>query len=439
MKNLMEKILNQVTDHKAEADLILSTSKSLKLSAQSEAISEYKVSSSQILGIRLIKENKVGISYTESLDEDSLKLMVSQALENAETNEVNQNEKILDLTGDIEDVMTYAEEAVDISEKTKRVINLETEVKKRDKRTEAVPYNGYAENAYTSHYMSSRGRYGIYQDQSYQAWTSALLGEGSKKSMYYDFTLSHTFKDLDWEKVIKESLYHAQQMLLEKTIPTGKYQVRFTEDSFKDLMEVFSGLYSAKAAMDKVNPWAEKLGEVVTSSDLTIEDHPLFERSFRINKFDSEGVQRKPLKLVENGVLQSLYHNSITANHFKTKSTAHASRGPQSSLNVGGTVLLIHGKNVKPMPQRYLEIIQLDGLHAGTNRITGDFSLPVKGYVCENGERLMSFGGVTLSGNFFNMLKNVEVTGSELLASSDNSFFSVPLIFNELSIAGAAV
>lgn len=79
MKKLMENILNQVTDLNAEADLILSTSKSLKLSAQGEALSEYKVSSSQILGVRLIKDYKVGISYTESLDKESLALMVNQA------------------------------------------------------------------------------------------------------------------------------------------------------------------------------------------------------------------------------------------------------------------------------------------------------------------------------------------------------------------------
>lgn len=437
MKNVMEKILNQVTDLKAEADLIFSTSKSLKLSAQGEAISEYKVSSSQILGIRLIKDQKVGISYTESLDEESLALMVRQAKENAETNEPNPYEKILDLQGEVNDVITYDEKEVDIAEKTKQVIRLETEVKKRDGRVEAVPYNGYAENEFISHYMSSRGRYGKYQDQSYQAWTSALLGEAGKKSMYYDLSLAHRFQDLDWEYVIKNSLYHAQEMLKEKTIPTGKYQVRFTEDSFKDLMDVFSSIYSAKAAMDKVNPWGNQLGESVTSQDLTIEDHPLFERAFRISKFDSEGVERKPLKLVKDGVLQTFYHNSITANAMKANNTGHASRGPQSSLNIGGTVLLINGKNVRPAPPKYLEIIQMDGLHAGTNSITGDFSLPVKGYVWEGGEKKMAFGGVTLNGNFFNMLKNVEVTGSELHSSTDRSFFSVPLIFNDLSIAGS--
>lgn len=436
MKKLMENILNQVTDLNAEADLILSTSKSLKLSAQGEALSEYKVSSSQILGVRLIKDYKVGISYTESLDKESLALMVNQALENAETNEANPSEKILDLSGDINDVITYEEREVDIAEKTKQVIKLETEVKKRDSRVEAVPYNGYSENEFISHYMSSRGRYGIYQDQSYQVWTSALLGEAGKKSMYYDLSLAHRFQDLDWEYVIKSSLYHAQEMLKEKTIATGKYQVRFTEDSFKDLMDVFSSIYSAKAAMDQVNPWANKLGEIVTSSDLTIEDHPLFQKAFRISKFDSEGVERRPLKLVKEGVLQTFYHNSITANSLKASNTGHASRGPQSSLNVSGTVLLITGENARPTPPKYLEIIQIDGLHAGTNSITGDFSLPVKGYVWEGGEKKMAFGGVTLNGNFFNMLKNVEVLGSKLLASTDRSFFSVPLIFNDLSIAG---
>jgi PmbA protein len=72
MKKIMEQVLNKLTDLKAEGDLLLDTSKSLKMSVHNQELSEYKVSSSQVLGLRLIKDDKVGIAYTESLDEESL-------------------------------------------------------------------------------------------------------------------------------------------------------------------------------------------------------------------------------------------------------------------------------------------------------------------------------------------------------------------------------
>lgn len=437
MKKMMEQVMNDVTDRNGEGDLILSTSKSLKMSAQLGAINEYKVSSSQILGVRVLKEGRVGISYTESFDEESLKLLVKQAFNNAQTSEPNLNEKILKLNGHVSDEATYPESPVDIALKTQKTLELESKIKALEPRTVAVPYNSYSESEFKSLYLSSNNRSTSYADKSYTIVTSALLDDKGKKANFDDYHLAHRFEDLQWNKVIEEALYHARNLLGEKPLPTGKYNVRFTEDSLKSLFECFGNFYSAKAAKDKVNPWATKLGEEVISKDLTIEDQPLFDKSFRISRFDDEGVERKPLTLIQDGKLNSFFHNSVTANHFGTETTGHATRGPSSSLGVSGTHLLIKGKNKKPMPQKYLEVIQMDGLYSGANRVTGDFSVAVKGYVWENGQKTMTFGNITLSGNMIELLKNVEVVGDNLVASTDQSFFTVPLMFSGLSIAGS--
>lgn len=437
MKNIMEKVMNKVKDAKLDGDLILSTSKSLKMSSQNGSISEYKVSSSQILGIRVIKNGSVGISYTEALDDDSLNFMLNQASQNAEISAPNPHEKIIAGSGELADDAVYPEPNTDISVKTKKALELESNVKAQDPRVVAVPYNSYNENEYTSLYLNSNGRRTSYSDKVYSITSSALLDDNGKKANYYDYHLAHTFNELNWKKVVDESLFHARNILTEKTLPTGKYHVRFSPDSLKSLIECFGNFYSAKAAIDKVNPWSGSIGEQVVSSDISVMDAPVYENCFRGSKFDSEGVERRPLTLIENGILKSLLHNSVTANHFKTTTTGHASRGPSSSMNVSGTHFLIQGKNKKPLPPKYLEIIQMDGLYSGANRVTGTFSVAVKGYLWENGQNVMTFGNITLSGNLIELLKKVEVAGDKIESSSDQSFFSVPLIFNDLSIAGA--
>lgn len=437
MKKLMENIINKLTDQKAEADLIFSSSKSLKMSAQNGNISEYKVSSSHILGVRVIKDGKVGISYTESMDQESVDFMVKQALTNAEFSEENPHEKILTLTGEVRDEASYPEEEVSIEEKTKRALELESMVKSQDKRVVAVPHNSFNEGEHQSFYLSSRGRFTSYADKSYSIVSSALMDEGGKKANFYGYNCAHTFRELDFKAVVDESLFHARNLLTEQTLPTGRYSVLFDEDNLKELMGCFSNFYSAKSAKDKVNPWANKLGEEVISKDITIEDQPQYQDAFRISKFDSEGVEQRPLTLVQDGVLKSFYHNSATASFFGTATTGHASRGPGSSLGVSGTYLTIKGKNVKPLPEKYLEVIQMDGLYSGANRVNGNFSVAVKGYLWEKGERKMTFGNITLSGNLPEMLKNVEVCGDKLGASTERGFFTVPLIFHDLSIAGS--
>lgn len=437
MKTIMEKVINKLTDKKAEADLIYSGSKNLKLSSFNGQLSEYKVSSSGILGVRAIKDGRVGIAFTEALDDSSLDFMIKEAIQNAETSEPNEHEKILPLSGSCLDIANYQSEPISIEEKTKLAIEMEMKVREADKRVVSVPYNSYSEGEFEQFYLSSRGRWTEYKDRSFTITSSALMEENGKKSNYYDFQSRHHFRELTPEHVRETALFHAKNLLRESSIPTGRYPVFFTADCLKEILDCFANLFSAKATIDKMNPWAQKIGSTVASQNLTISDQPLFEKSFRISRFDSEGVERKPLSLIENGELKSFYHNSVTASKMKTMTTGHASRGPSGSITVGGTDLVITGKNPVSMPGRYLEVIQLDGLYSGANRVTGNFSAGVKGYLWEGGERKVVFGNITLSGNIMELMKNVDVAGTTLQSSTDQSFFTVPLVFHDLSIAGS--
>lgn len=437
MKNIMTKVLENLKKENAEGDLIFSASKSLKMSAQKGNISEYKVSSAQILGIRTIKDGKVGISYTESMDEDSLKLMVKEALSNGAMTEVNGNEKILTLSGDLIDNASYPEKEVDIAVKTQGALDLEGRVWTKDKRVIAVPHNSYVEGDYETLFMNSHGRFTSYTDKVYSISSSALLDEGGKKANFYHYNYAHRYEDLKWDEVIDTALFHAKNLLTEKPLVTGKYNVVFSPDCLNSLMGCFSNFYSSKSAMDKVNPFADKLETEVISSNLTIKDEPKYEKAFRGLSFDSEGVERKPLTLVQDGVLKTFFHNSVTANHFKVKTTGHANRGPASSLNVCGTHMVVTGKKVEARSSKYIEIIQMDGLYSGANRVNGNFSVAIKGYLWENGERTMTFANSTLSGNLIELLKNAVVVGNEVESSTDLSFFSVPMEFHHLSVAGS--
>ena len=62
-----------------ECDVILQRGQSLSLQATKGAIDKSKVTSTQVVGIRVIQDQKTGISASESLELDSLKMMVEQA------------------------------------------------------------------------------------------------------------------------------------------------------------------------------------------------------------------------------------------------------------------------------------------------------------------------------------------------------------------------
>ena len=83
-KELLEKTIERAIKKGAqEADAIGLAGTSLSLSSQNLQIDKCHVSSAQMLGIRTISNQKVGISYTETFDEDSLEFMIEAALTNA--------------------------------------------------------------------------------------------------------------------------------------------------------------------------------------------------------------------------------------------------------------------------------------------------------------------------------------------------------------------
>lgn len=86
-----------------------------------------------------------------------------------------------------------------------------------------------------------------------------------------------------------------------------------------------------------------------------------------------------------------------------------------------------------------LIIINVQGLHSGANPVSGDFSLGAYGYRVENGRVTGAVDQITISGNFFSLLQDVEEIGSDLefgIPSSGSNVGSPSLLIRALAVAG---
>ena len=77
-------------------------------------------------------------------------------------------------------------------------------------------------------------------------------------------------------------------------------------------------------------------------------------------------------------------------------------------------------------------------MHAGANAVTGDFSLAAKGFRIEGGRVASPVNQITVAGNFYELLKDVEAVGSDLefRAPGTSCFGSPCLLISALSVAG---
>jgi PmbA protein len=418
-----EQVLDRVRAAGAEGDLIVDQGGALSLKAKDGALEEHKVTSSQVFGLRVIKDNRVGTAYSEAADGESLVALVDQALLNASYAAVEAHEKIL-----------------------ANPLKLETQDAQLNPKDHTakpmvknVPYNGVQDSVGERRVYSTTGLEARSKARMMHCYAYALIESGDLNAMEGIGQAARRFVELDPGRLVDQAYQNTFDILKGAAIPSGKYDVIFDEEVLPSLFNVFSMMFSGKSAKDGVNPMRDKLGEEIADSKLTVRDLPLDTDGFGYALFDGEGTPAQALCLVKEGALSSLIHNSMTASYFNSASTGHGTRGPRSTLGVGLHQLQIDAGTADDAALQageYLVVTDLTGLHSGANPISGEFSFGASGYLCRDGARVQPVRGITVAGNFYELLKRIALIGSVQHWNWERSAKMPRIRFADLSVSG---
>ncbi len=107
-------------------------------------------------------------------------------------------------------------------------------------------------------------------------------------------------------------------------LPPGKYTVILEEAAVASLL-LFLGFlgFGAKTFLQGRSFMARNIGEKITSDRITIVEDP-FHPVMNAMPFDYEGVPKKRVALIENGIAKGVVYNSYYANKGGVESTGHA-------------------------------------------------------------------------------------------------------------------
>ena len=424
----------------ASGDLIIDQGESLSLKASDGELEEYKVSSSQIFGLRVIKDGKVGTAYSEAADSDALSSLVEQALTNASFTAIEVHENILsnEVTLKTDDLVLCPAEEVSIDEKVNFALRMESDLAAKDK-VKNVPYNGVQDNTTQRHIFSSAGLNAYSKSRMCAAYAYALIEQGDKNAMEGIGQAARLFTALDANDIVEKAYTHTLNILDGSPVPSGHYDVIFDEEVQASLFGVFTLMFSGKSAKDGVNPMREKLGDSIADTRLNITDQPLSTEGFGYQLFDAEGTATQSTPLIVNGTLNTLIHNSATASFFDMQTTGHAARGPKSTMGVGLHQLEISAGSASQtdlFSGKYLLLTDLTGMHSGANAISGDFSFGASGFLYEDGQLRQPVRGVTVAANFYDMLNKISLVGDKQFWNWEKSALMPHLRFTDLAISG---
>jgi len=398
-----------------DIEIVLSSGKAFSVKIHKQSVESFNYADSKGIGIRIIKDSRVGYSYTEEFTDEAFKMIIDEAITSSELVENLEPVKFDDYPDIPEKLHLYSEElnSVKVEDKIALAQKLESLALEADKRVFNVPYAAYSDGFSYSRVANSKGLNKESKANYCSAFVMALAQEGEDKKSGMDFVMSRDFKKIDPKKMAEKGVKQATDLLNGSTPASGQYPVVLNNEMMASLLSTFSGIFSAKNVQEGKSLLRGKIGEKIGSSVVTILDDGLHPDGMMSAPFDSEGFPSQRTPLVDDGVLSSFLHNTITAAKDKVKSTGNGSRSYKGSLTVSQTNLVLQpGKetvnDLLKSYDRVIEVVSLQGLHSGANPISGDFSLAAEGFLYENGDRKEALANFTISGNFFQILQDIE-------------------------------
>jgi TldD protein len=164
---------------------------------------------------------------------------------------------------------------------------------------------------------------------------------------------------------------------------------------------------------------ANKIGERVASEKVTLVDDGVFPNGFGTMKYDDEGVPTQKTVIIEKGVCKSFLHSRETAQHFGVNPTGNARAWNfefDPIIRMRNTYIEAGDYTLEELAEDIKEGFFLKGGLGGQADFNGEFMFGTQEAIrIKNGEFAESMRGVTISGNAFEVLKNVDAIGKDFI------------------------
>ncbi|HZK33622.1 MAG TPA: TldD/PmbA family protein [Tissierellaceae bacterium] len=445
-KELVNKLFKKGKEKLEDMEVYVERSKNINIGVFNGEIDKYSIAESGGLSLRGISNGKMGYSYTEKIDESSIEMLIDEAYENGKYIDSLDPEKILAGSVDYEEIDGFSKALEDypIEKKIEFTKFLEKEALSLDKRITSVQMCIYQEFDMSKDIINTKGVNLSHRINGAGAYISVIAREGVDVKTGLGFKMFKNFADVDYKEIAKEAVDDAISSLGAKTIKSDDYPTVIDNYIFAGLLDAFSSIFSAESVQKGLSLFKDKVGEKVGSEKLTIVDNPYLKDGFASISFDDEGTKTIKKNIIDQGVLTTYLHNWKTANKDGEKSTGNAKRSSyKSSIDIGASNFYVEKgeksfEDILSTIEDGVYITELAGLHSGLNPISGDFSLPANGFKINNGKLDEPIHQIIVSGNFFQMLKDIEEIGNDLKVGGPMSmnFGSPSVKIKKLSISG---
>ena len=430
---LAEKAQKAIENNCDAYEIYIDETKLIELDSKQDELNFAKEEIDLGLGIRVIKDNKIGFAFTSNLKK--IVETANQAVENTKLNKTDENYAFSE-TEKVRDVKKVYDNKFNDLNLDESVEVLKTVISTATDSGCDVTGSGFSASEGRSLIINSNDVSIENKGTGFGIGLSVTIQKDGKIATAYN-SQSSRFFDIDGEKLANEVCDLAKNSLETKPIETNDYDVVLDYYAATGLLQTFIGAFDGENVRRGRSILKDKIGTEIANPTLSIIDNPLLEKGMYSTKCDGEGSVSQKTDLIKEGVLSSFIYDIYTANKQNVETTSNGFRGSYiTTPMISPSNLEFKFSEMKDLSEVDKGVLTTSVLGAHTaNPISGDFSVEASNaFKIENGELTDPVEKAMISGNIFEIMKKVECLNSEI--KQYGSFIIPKLLVHDLRVVG---
>ena len=385
-------------------------------------IENFSNNQNQGISFRGMVDGKMGYSYSESMENEDIDFLINEVIENASCIESLDKQFIYGEKTNYTDTITYSSaiENLDTDLVKDFLIKMEEYALSIDERVKKVNFCSFAMGSGEKIIKNSKGLELHSKENICYTYISVIAEENGVIKTGSHFQLGRDFSKFDYKELSEVAVKRALNKFGTITLNEVPKTCVIENLAFSSLLGAMSNIFSAEAVQKNISKLKGKLNEPIASSIVTLVDDPFLKDGLANSSFDDEGVPTSYKEIIQDGVLKTYLYNLKTAYKDGVSSTGNGVKGSyKGTVGISSFNLYIKpsDKSFDKMIENIKEgifITDFAGLHSGLNTISGDFSLAGEGFYIKDGKIDRPLNQITISGNFFELLKNIKDIANDI-------------------------
>ena len=409
-------------------DVSASYIRSLRISIMGRGINEASSRTDIGIGVRAFKNKGMGIAYSQSLEEADIEATVKRAVSFARVSQPDPyfrgipgpskapevpglcDKEIVSLT--LDDAIRIPKDMIDSAESVRR---------------DGMYHGGFNANYGRACLMTSTGVSVEIEKTVASAYIQPVYRRGDDVGSSYEFDYGISLAEIDPWKIGKKAAEKAIEQFGSKKIESGSLPIILSPESASSLFSSLLLALSGEPAVKGRTFASRLLGKSIGPEILEIMDDGTIPGAVASSTYDGEGVPKRPLKVVDRGVVLTFLHNYYSAGIMNVESTGHAIRGGyRGNVGAGPSNIRVSPGNsaIDEMISETKRGILVIGASFMPNMVSGEISTTIdEGFLIENGEKKHPVKNLMIGGHILNLLENIELISKEGRTFGKGHFF----------------